>query len=56
MKYEMFADTARKLELTAIENSIRLVIPQVKNNVHWRQTSYNQLEKFLNALVAKLKL
>lgn len=55
-KFNEFANNAKKLKLTAIENSIRLVIPEVSNNVHWRETAYNELEKYLHLLMNHLKI
>lgn len=55
-KYEAFAEGTRKLGLHAIEKSIRLVLPMVRNNVYWRQHRYDELSTNLQALLKSLNL
>lgn len=55
-KYEAFAAEAHQLRLSAIEASIRLQLPKVRNNVYWRQHLYYELEGYLRSLVETLKI
>lgn len=53
---QQFADRARKLGLTAVEEAIGLAMEQVNNNIYWREHSYYQLKDFLEAIVSEFHI
>ncbi|XP_054728242.1 aminopeptidase N [Anastrepha obliqua] len=53
---QQFADRARKLGLTAVEEAIGLAMEQVNNNIYWRERSYYQLKGFLEAIVSEFRM
>lgn len=55
-QFERFAEKARKLGLTSVEQSIQLALEKVKNNIFWRSRSYYKLQAFLEMLTRDLHI
>lgn len=55
-QFERFAEKARKMELTSVEQSIQLAMEKVKNNIFWRSRSYYQLQSFLEMLTRDMHI
>lgn len=55
-QFERFADKARKLGLTSVEQSIQLAMEKVTNNIFWRSRSYYKLQAFLEMLTRDLHI
>lgn len=55
-QFERFAEKARTLGLTSIEQSIQLAMEKVKNNIFWRSSSYYKLQAFLEMLTRDLHI
>lgn len=55
-QFERFAEKAAKLGLTSVEQSVKLAMENVKNNIFWRSRSYYKLQAFLEMLTHDLHI
>lgn len=53
---DRFVKKAQEYGLKSAEGTIQLAIEKVKNNIHWRSTSYYQLKTFLETLVPQFRI
>ncbi|XP_055901908.1 aminopeptidase N isoform X2 [Eupeodes corollae] len=53
---ERFAIRAGSLGLTSVENTIKLAMEQVNNNIYWRNRSYYSLKIFLETIVSEFQI